>query len=209
MKLIDRVGERYNRLVVIERAANKSDKDNNARWLCQCDCGNTCIAYGGDLQREKFKSCGCLNAERNLKHGKSHSYVYKIWKSMIQRTSNPTGGGYKNYGARGITVSDEWKSFPAFYADVGDRPRGYSLERIDNDKGYSKENCKWATSSEQNNNKRNNHYVEFRGKRQTLTQWSRETGISVHALHTRLDELSWDVEKALTTPVKAYKPRSK
>ncbi len=203
MKLIDRVGQRYERLVVVERAPNKSERDTNARWLCQCDCGNTCIAYGQDLQRAKFKSCGCLNAEQIVKHGKSRSHVYAVWKQMIQRCENPKCPAFHNYGGRGIAVSEEWHDFPTFLADMGDRPAGYSLDRADNDKGYSKGNCRWATQSEQLNNTRRNRVLTFNGKTQTYQQWAKEYGLPWHAVRDRIDRLGWPVERALNTPVRA------
>jgi len=206
MKLTDRVGHRYEKLVVVERARNKSQTDTNARWLCQCDCGKNVIAYGMDLQRGKVKSCGCFNAERIRKHGFSRTRVYNVWRQMHQRCVNPRSPSYKNYGARGIRVCKQWKSFEAFIADMGDRPRGYTLERRDNDKGYSKGNCYWATMKAQSVNKRTNRIVEFRGKRQTLSQWAEELGVSWSNLRQRA-RLGWSVEKMLTTPVKSRKSR--
>lgn len=201
MKIINRVGQRYTRLTVIERAPNKSEKDTNARWLCQCDCGNTCIAYGQDLQREKFKSCGCLNADRIKTHGRSRTRVYGVWRQIVQRCRNPDSPSYHNYGARGIDVCERWRSFENFIADMGDRPAGYSLDRIDNDKGYFPENCRWTTMSQQLNNRRNNVVIEWQGKSQTLAEWATELGFEWHTLRNRLQRLHWSVEKAFTTPI--------
>jgi hypothetical protein len=154
------------------------------------------------LQRGKVKSCGCLNAERIKRHGKATSYVYGVWKQMIQRCENPKNPAYHNYGGRGISVCEEWHDFEAFFSDMGDRPKGYSIDRIENDKGYSKENCKWSTMSEQLNNTRRNRMVTLNGRTQTMEQWSQETGIGWHTLRQRIDRLGWPVELALTTPVK-------
>ena len=138
MRLIDRSGERYERLTVVSRAPNASERDTNARWLCRCDCGKAVIAYGQDLARGKVKSCGCLNAERIERHGMSRTRVYNVWKQIFQRCGNPNSGSYKNYGARGIKVCEEWRDFAAFYADMGDCPERGSLDRIDNSKGYER-----------------------------------------------------------------------
>jgi len=202
MKLIDRVGQRYERLLVIERAPNKSERDTNARWLCQCDCGNTCVAYGQDLKRGKFKSCGCMNIERITKHGKAGTHVYGVWKMMLQRCENPNSPSFHNYGGRGIEVCPEWHDFEVFVSDMGDRPLGYSIDRKDNDLGYTKGNCRWASSGQQSNNTRRNREIEFNGKTLTLQQWAEETEIKWHTLRQRIDRLGWSVERALTTPIK-------
>lgn len=202
MKLIDRVGTRYDRLTVLERAPNRSETDTNARWLCICDCGRSVVAYGQDLQRGKVRSCGCWNAERIRKHGYARKRVYNVWRQMFQRCENPRNASYVNYGARGIAVCDEWRSFDRFLADMGDRPAGYSIERRDNDLGYSKENCYWATATTQTNNRRCNRVYEYRGRKQTIAQWASEFGIKWHTLRQRLRTPGWSVEQALTTPVR-------
>jgi hypothetical protein len=102
MRLIDRRGDRYDRLVVIGRAPNANKTDTNARWRCRCDCGRTIIAYGQDLQRHKVKSCGCFNASRIAKHGMSKAKIYRVWLAMKARCNNPNDAAYRNYGGRGI-----------------------------------------------------------------------------------------------------------
>lgn len=201
MKLIDRTGQRYSRLTVLSRAPNKSAKDTNARWVCRCDCGATCVAYGQDLARGKFKSCGCLNAERIVRHGMSRSSVYSTWKTMIQRCENPNAKGYKSYGGRGITVCDEWHSFDAFVRDMGVRPKGYTLDRIDNDKGYSKENCRWATTAQQNNNNRRNRRITVDGETRTIAEWAQFYGLKWYQIASRVKS-GWGMEEAVTTPLK-------
>lgn len=201
MKLIDRTGQRYDRLTVQSRAPNANDRDTNARWNCRCDCGNTAIAYGQDLARGKFRSCGCLNAERIQKHGMARTPVYAVWKQIFQRCENPKCQAYKNYGARGIGVCDEWRDFERFFADMGQPPHKRSIERRDNSKGYSKENCYWATSREQLNNKRTNHVLEFNGVKMSTSEWARRIGIPVSTLQNRLG-YGWSVEDALTRPLK-------
>lgn len=200
MRLIDRTGQRFGRLVVLERGPKpQSKKDTNARWLCQCDCGKTSIVYGQDLKRGKVVSCGCWNAEKREKHGMSRTHVNGVWRQMLDRCRNPKNPSYSDYGGRGITVSESWQEFENFFADMGDRPKGYTIERIDNNAGYSKENCRWATYSEQLNNRRTSRMIEFNGKSQTIAEWSEETGINWHTLRQRIDRLGWPIERALMT----------
>lgn len=200
MRLIDRTGDRYGRLTVIERLPAKSKTDTNARWYCRCDCGRSTVAYGQDLERGKVKSCGCLNAERIMQHGYSGRHVYGVWQAMRQRCENPKAQRYADYGARGIRVCDEWRRFENFLADMGDRPQGYSLDRIDNDGPYSKENCRWTISKVQNNNKRDSRVIEFRGEKRTLAEWADHLGLEWSSLRGRIDRYGWDLERALTTP---------
>ena len=152
-------GEKYGRLTVL--GVYDKDKKQNLRWLCACMCGGYCIAHAYDLKNGRIKSCGCLIREGTHKthgmgrSGKKRSKIYSIWAAMLQRCNNPKDVNYFRYGGRGITVCQRWKKFENFYSDMGDKPLGLSLERIDNDLGYSKDNCKWATVEEQSVNKRN------------------------------------------------------
>lgn len=198
MRLIDRTGEKYGRLTAVERLPAKSKKDTNARWFCRCDCGRATVAYGQDLARGKMKSCGCLNAERIMQHGMSQTHVYSVWRMMLQRCENPKSPAYPNYGGRGIRVCDEWRDFERFFLDMGNRPAGYSIDRIDVDGPYCKENCRWATTAQQANNKRRNRVIEFRGRRQTLAEWADELGLDWHTIRSRLDNYGWSVERALS-----------
>jgi len=124
--------------------------------------------------------------------------VYRIWTSMMARCFNSGNSAYHDYGARGITVCERWLKFENFYADMGERPEGKTLDRIDNDKSYSPNNCRWASVKEQSRNKRSNVWISFNGKRQVMTDWARETGIPPATLKYRLDS-GWSIEKALTT----------
>lgn len=201
MRVIDRTGLRYGRLVAVERLPPKSKKDTNARWICRCDCGNATVAYGQDLQRGKVKSCGCLNAERIMQHGGAYLPEYAIWQAMRQRCENPKAQSWENYGGRGIEVCAEWKKFEQFYADMGAKLPGQSLNRIDNDGDYCKENCEWAYIETQANNTRRNRIVEYKGERRTLAEWAKWAGLTWYTLRNRLDNLGWPLEKALTAPV--------
>jgi len=200
MRVIDRTGHRYERLVALERLAAKSKTDTNARWICRCDCGIATVAYGQDLARGKVKSCGCLNAERIMQHGMSGTPVYAVWQAMLQRCENPKAQSYENYGGRGISVCEKWHTFEGFWIDMKNPPRGYSLDRIDNDGNYCKENCRWALTKQQANNKRKNRRIEFNGETRTLAEWAEKTGLGWSTLRTRLDNYGWTVKKTLTTP---------
>ncbi len=206
MKLTDRIGHQYGRLHVIARAPNRSQKDTNARWACKCSCGNVTIQYGQDLQRGKVVSCGCWNAEKRTSHGKSRTLIYGVWKSMIDRCENSNTPAYKNYGARGISVSDEWHKFENFYSDMGDTPRGKSLDRIDVNRGYSKENCKWSTQLEQMRNTRVNRMIEFNGELLCLSAWAERFGLSACCLFQRLHR-GLSIEEAFVTPKRRAKPK--
>jgi hypothetical protein len=128
---------------------------------------------------------------------------------MLERCSRTNHPAFHRYGGRGITVCQRWReSFWAFVEDMGERPAGASIERIDNDKGYEPGNCKWATSKEQQRNRCNNRRIEFNGQTRTMAEWSEVTGIKLSALKNRLgSRLKWSPERALTTPVEYRKPR--
>lgn len=118
---------------------------------------------------------------------------------MVSRCHNPRCRAYPSYGGRGVKVCAEWRRFENFYADMGDPATGMTLDRIDNDLGYSKTNCRWATHKTQNNNKRDNVLLDFRGKTLNVTQWSEELGVPRQLIYDRL-RTGWDAERALTTP---------
>jgi len=176
-----------------------------AMWLCRCDCGEERIVLGKNLRDGHTLSCGCHNREavskmlikRNTTHGLSRSRIYRIWAKMKERCGNPSCKDFARYGGRGINVCSEWKrSFEKFFADMGECPKNMSIDRIDNNKGYSKDNCRWATKKEQNNNTRANHILEWCGQRKTISEWSEITGINYKTIHTRLRD-GWSVERAL------------
>lgn len=145
-------GARFGHLVVLERDTTLSASTNhNYRWLCQCDCGKLVSPRGSNLNLGKAMSCGC----RTVKHGMHSSPEYRAWIQMRMRCTKPHHPDYHHYGGRGITVCSEWATFEQFYTDMGPRPSPkHSIDRIDNEQGYSAANCRWATATQQVNNRR-------------------------------------------------------
>lgn len=213
MKLIDLKGKRFGRLTVIERADTLGKEP---KWLCKCDCGNTSVVIGAELRKGNTSSCGCYAREvaretalknmagKNRTHGMAGTRLYKIWASMYRRCYNTKDTRYKDYGNRGITVSDEWlHNFPAFYKWAMDNGYNDSLtiDRIDVKGNYEPSNCRWADMKTQSNNRTNNHLVDYKGTLKTVAQLSEEFNIPYKRLWKRLKS-GWAIEKALTTPKK-------
>lgn len=189
---INRLGQKYGRLTVIEQAGYvRNGKGRIATWLCQCDCGKRKIIRGSDLAASKIRSCGCLLAESSRRkghscrtHGATRSPEYRSYTAAKSRCENQNSDDFPRYGGRGIRFL--YISFEEFFADVGPRPDGMSIERIDNNGHYEPGNCRWATPVEQGNNKRNNRRLSVFGRTQTLAQWAREYGVHKATLRWRL-----------------------
>ena len=179
------INKKYGRLTPVRRVENKNGKQH---WLFRCDCGTEKEIYSHRVEAGGSKSCGCYKVDMCgdlfRTHGGSTSKIYKVYKSMVQRCTDPNTVGWERYGGRGITCS--WKTFEDFHKDMGDIPfAGATIDRIDNDKGYSKENCRWTTAKEQANNRRTNHMITYQGKTQSMMKWAEETGIKYRRLRKR------------------------
>lgn len=202
----DLTGQVFNRLTILERAEN--DKHGGAMWKCLCECGNITTIRGAHIKNGRIKSCGCLNKEiratpKYFTHGLSKSPEYTTWYSMKARCYNPKTRGFEHYGGRGISICKKWKnSFISFYKDMGQRPSAkHSIERINNEEGYSPENCCWATQQEQNNNMRRSHKITVRGQTKTMSEWAHSVGINKATLYSRIT-CGWSPEKAIFTPIR-------
>jgi len=205
-QIIDITGVRFGRLVVIERSGNNSKP---VKWNCKCDCGNNVIVTGNNLKNGHTRSCGCLAREnsknRATKHNMCESRLCKEWYRMLERTRNTKWAEAHRYALRGITVCDEWKnSFDAFrdWALANGYDDSLSLDRIDNDKGYSPDNCRWANRVVQCRNKGNNVIIEYNGEKKTLAEWAEIFGIKYGTLHSRIYRDKMSPKEALEKPLR-------
>jgi len=199
-------GQRYNRLVAIEFAGIKKRR---CYWKLLCDCGTEKIILAAHVQSGVTRSCGCLQKETfadiTRKHGRRTDPIYRTWAGMIQRCENPHSNAYHRYGGAGVTVCDEWrKDFAKFHADMGPRPQGTSLDRIDGTKGYEPENCRWASVVEQARNRKNAIKVTYDGNEVYLVDICEKLGVAYGTAYHRLKKLGCTVEEALST---SRKPR--
>lgn len=203
-KVIDLTGKRFGKLTVIKK--HNQDKWGGWNWLCMCDCGNETVVSGGHLRGLKTKSCGCSRKEtKNFTHKMTGSRLYKVWNAMKSRCYYEKSEMFKHYGGRGITVCDEWKnSFISFYDwsikngyDENAERGQCTIDRIDVNGNYEPNNCRWATIKQQANNTRRNHFIEYNGKTQTVSQWANELGVEPDSIFNRLQK-GFTEEEALT-----------
>lgn len=199
----DITGKHYGRLVAIEKVDN--DRNNHKRWLCKCECGNEAIVLENDLVTSKTRSCGCYYKETrktvSKTHGGSKTRLFHIWSSMRKRCENPSHKDYGYYGGRGITVCDEWNEYEAFskWAYENGYADNLSIDRIDVNKGYSPDNCRWADAITQANNTRRNRMITYNGETKSLAMWARQYDLPQKLVRRRLED-GWSTEKALITP---------
>lgn len=194
-------GRKFGRLSVIRE--NGRDSHGAVLWLCACVCGKEKLVRGACLTGGTTKSCGCLIGEtakiQETTHGKSKTPIYIRWRGMKSRCDNPKNSEYKNYGARGISYDASWAIFENFYNDMYETFRDdLYLERTNNDKGYSRENCVWVSYKEQQRNKRNNHLMDYNGQEKTISEWAEETGIKANTILYRLRR-GWSTKRTLET----------
>lgn len=201
-KFIDITGQRFGRWTVL-RFDQKKGRENY--WWCVCDCGTEKSVATSPLNLGKSTSCGCFQREDASRRVATHGYCrkndrrpeYSIWRGMLTRCENPNEPAYRNYGGRGITVCEQWHDFATFLKDVGNRPSpDYSLDRIDNSKGYEPGNIAWATNKEQANNTRVNRIIEIDGTTKTLAQWCDALGIKRQTVQSRLTR-GWNEKDAV------------
>ena len=208
-------GMRFGRLTVLSFAGVDS-KRKASTWMVQCDCGSApIVVLCTALTTGDRVSCGCRRAETlvawktvNARHGakanRKTNGTYSTWQGMKDRCHNPMSQAFSYYGGRGIVVCDRWRDdFQAFLADMGVRPRGMTIDRIDVNGNYEPSNCRWATDIEQARNRRSNRVITWRGETMTLIEWAARLSVNYDALRYRLDE-GWPLDEAFTRP---FKPR--
>lgn len=209
--LEDLTGQKFGRLTVTGPYYREKKK---TVWPCRCDCGVTVDIPASNLKVGNTKSCGCFRRDfttaRNTTHGLGRPPEYRVWAGMRSRCEDPNSKAWENYGGRGIKVCDRWQSFESFYADMGSRPSDdHQIDRIDNEAGYGPDNCRWATRIENSSNRRNTVYVEWRGETDTIPGWARRIGMSEAVLWMRIQRLGWDIERAMTAPIRPSGRRKK
>ena len=192
-------GRKFNRLTVLEPF--RKNRFSQVQRLCRCDCGNELFVLDGNLRTGHTKSCGCL---RKSVDGNSSKRIYRIWKGIKNRCESRNDSSYKDYGGRGIEC--KWDTYEEFKSDMYSSyllhcklfgKTNTTIDRINNDHGYRKGNCRWATPKEQANNRRSSRLIEFSGKILTVAQWSRKLGINNSTLSERLRR-GWSIERTLT-----------
>lgn len=206
---IDMTGQKFGSLTVIEYAGrDKKTKKCASLWECLCACGDVIITRRSSLVRGATTSCGCEQKIAVTIHGKLNTPTYHSWQSMKQRCLNPKAPNYSRYGGKGVKIHKPWvESFENFLADMGERPRGTTLDRYPDTRGnYEPKNCRWSSCVDQNNNKRNNTLILINGKNLTVTQAAKIYNIKPNTVFDRI-KIGWDVMEALSTPVRKKKAR--
>lgn len=201
-KIIDLTGKTFGRLTV-EGQEGYRDQRGRVVWRLACECGNKVFYEAGRFKYGNTTSCGCYKKElvgnEHRSHGLSKTPTYSSWLTMKKRCYNKKCSDYADYGARGITVCERWMTFENFYADMGERPKGLTLDRINCNDGYKPENCRWATASQQARNKRNSRLVTFNGCTKSIYDFCEELMLNRYTVLTRLQK-NWPIERALTVP---------
>lgn len=200
--------KKFGRLTVLHRDQNPTNnKKKYVKWVCQCECGNIVSVVSSDLVNGHTKSCGCYHKDMAKKslttiRSKNHHFhqtktkIYRIWHGMMNRCYNPKFKFYKYYGGRGIVVCKEWHDFYRFKKDMGDVQNGMTIDRIDPNKGYSKDNCRWASMCEQNNNRRSNIFIQYNNEKLTAKQFSKKYSIDYQKT-LKLIHLKFSAEEIL------------
>ncbi len=177
-------------------------------WLFRCDCGNEIVLRKSAVTSGNTKRCFCCAAQRSAEastvHGGVGTRLYREWAGIVQRCTNPKDTSWGRYGAKGVTVCNEWRSFPAFrkWAYANGYNDSLTIDRVNPNGNYDPSNCRWASVREQANNKQGTLWIEYSGERLQLSYWADRLGINYHTLYDRLYLHGWSVEKAFTTPVR-------
>lgn len=204
MKLVNLVGKKFGRLLVVEKA---TPLNGRTRWLCKCDCGNNCIVHGSSLKTGNTTSCGCYKTE-NAKRlystvRQNDKHLYAVWNGIKQRCNNPNNSSFHNYGGRGIKICDSWANcYENFYewAMNNGYKKGMQIDRINNDGNYEPKNCRFVNREIQANNKRNIKLYTINGVTKSMPQWCREYKQDYYLVRQRVSKLGWTIEEALLTP---------
>lgn len=209
--LQDLTGRQCDYLYVIGKASYRGHRGRDIYWNCRCVCGKE-YAVRADVVTKPGKSCGCITRQKIIaacrSHGMEGSPEYRSWSQAKCRCCNPRNHAYASYGGRGIKMCERWRnSFEDFLADMGPRPSlDYSLDRYPNNDGdYEPGNCRWATRSQQQTNRRNTRFITRDGVTLPLAEWARRVGLSASVIHARISH-GWTAERALATP-KINRPR--
>lgn len=203
MVALELAGRRFGKLLVVERADREGKK--RARWLCRCDCGNETKPTATDLNTGETRSCGCLRRETMQTHGRHATREYTSWESMIQRCENPSCKEFGAYGGRGISICVRWRrSFVDFLSDMGPRPPGTSIDRVNNNGNYEPGNCRWATKREQQRNLSTNRTVIMDGRKITIAEAAPLVGLSPHTVYNRI--YRGEPEHLWMTPLRRGRP---
>lgn len=202
-RAVNMVGERFGRLLVSERAGTVGGK---SAWLCLCDCGGHTVTQRSNLTSGHTQSCGCLCRERSAAakttHGQSGSALHTVWRKMVERCVSPNCAAFKWYGARGISVCAEWRSFSGFSRDMGPgwRP-GLKLDRMNNDGNYEPSNCRWVTPRVNARNTRANRIISHAGFTGCVADVAEHFGVDPQLVRERLSR-GWDTDRALEQSVR-------
>lgn len=206
----DLTGKKFGHLVVMGYAGKKSER---TAWNCRCDCGNEVVVLGVNLNSGNTKSCGCHKydvVDKFKTHGKSKTRIYRIWRKIKERCEKDYCKEYERYGARGISLCNEWYNFMSFYnwSMLNGYRDDLTIDRIDNDKGYSPDNCRWVDILTQQNNRRNNIKYEYDGKMLTIPEIARIVGMQPNTLYDRIHRYGYTLEQAITKKVRIWRKES-
>lgn len=199
-----KIGDTFGYLTILSERFKVKLKSNYYSYLCKCLCGKEKTVREYNLKSGHTKSCGCYKIQRIkeavTKNGLSHEKLYMTWRQMFYRCYNKKSKSYKSYGGRGIDICKKWHKYENFRKDMGQHPIGYQIDRIDNNKGYCKKNCRWVTLYENLQNTRKCIIVEIDGEKRSLSDHARRNGILVGTVMSRI-KIGWSYYDAIKTPI--------